>query len=260
MAIYNKHDFAKLRVAGRIAAEVLDYITPFIKEGVSTLELNDLCHAFILKKGATSACLHYNGFPKSVCISINDVICHGIPRKDEILKKGDILNIDVTVIKDGYYGDTSRMYTVGKVSKGAQDLINYTYEAMMSAIDILRPGLPLSVIGYTVEEVIKHKKYGIVKDFAGHGIGKKFHEDPNILHYYTSFYDKHIIQEGMVFTVEPMINTGNDEMFIEKNGWIARTCDESLSAQFEHTIGITKDGVEIFTLSPKGFTKPPYKV
>ncbi|MDR1691679.1 MAG: type I methionyl aminopeptidase [Rickettsiales bacterium] len=249
MKIYSKEDFAKLRVAGKLAASVLDYITPYVKAGVSTLELNDIAHEFIIKNGAESACLNYQGYPKSVPISVNDVICHGIPSKKEILKDGDILNIDVTVIKDGYFGDTSRMYTVGNVSKENLDLIKITYDAMMKAISIVKPGVPLSAIGKAIESVVLPKGYGIVKEFAGHGIGTTFHEEPNILHYYANYYDKIIMKEGMVFTIEPMINLGKESLYIQNDGWIARTKDGKNSAQFEHMVGVTKKGCEIFTLS-----------
>ena len=202
--------------------------------------------------------MNYCGYPKHCCISINDVICHGIPNKNEYLNDGDIVNIDVTTIIDGYYGDTSRTFLVGNVSDKAKELVDVTYESMMKAISICRPGQKLSSIGKVIQEMGEAHGFSIVRDFCGHGTGKIFHDAPNVLHYYEPKDDNIILKEGMVFTIEPMINTGSWEMYVEDNEWTARTIDGGLSAQFEHTLGITKNGVEIFTKSPMGYTKPPY--
>jgi len=255
-----KSDFKKMRAAGKLAAQTLDYITEFVKEGVSTEHLNQLCHNFIIENGAIPAPLNYNGFPKSICTSINDVICHGIPSTKEKLRKGDIVNIDVTVILDGFYGDTSRMYTVGKINHDAQKLIDTTYFALMESIKICKPGESLAQIGRVIEDIADEAGLSVVRDFCGHGIGLNFHEEPNILHYYNSRLDSIILKPGMIFTIEPMLNIGTHKMVISsKDGWTARTQDKKLSAQFEHTIGITNSGVEIFTISPNGLDKPPYK-
>ena len=257
--IYSKQDFEHMRIAGEAAANTLDFITDYITEGISTYDLDKLVAEHTKKQGGICAPLNYNGFPKHCCISINDVICHGIPNKKEFLKDGDILNIDVTTIINGYHGDTSRMYIVGNASDKAKELVDITYDAMMKAISICKPGIPLSKIGIVIEELCEPKGFSIVRDFCGHGTGKVFHDEPNVLHYYEKQNEKILLQEGMIFTIEPMINTGTHELYIEDNDWVARTADGSLSAQFEHTLGITKNGVEIFTKSPKGFTKPPYK-
>jgi methionyl aminopeptidase len=246
--IYTPKDFQKLRRAGKLASQTLDYVAGYIKPGVSTERLNQICHDFIVKNGAKPAPLNYHGFPKSICTSINEVICHGIPSSEEVLKEGDIVNIDVTVIKKGYYGDTSRTFIVGKASKKAETLVKDTEKALMDAIGICRPGTTLADIGKTIQDYAEAKGYSVVRDYCGHGIGTVFHEDPNILHYYTKEMEKVVLQEGMVFTIEPMINLGvYDGITDENDGWTVRTADGKLSAQFEHTIGITADGVEIFT-------------
>ncbi|MBR4316082.1 MAG: type I methionyl aminopeptidase [Alphaproteobacteria bacterium] len=256
--IYSKEDFEGLRVAGRAAAETLDFITDYVCAGISTYDLDKLVAEHTKKQGGICAPLNYCGYPKHCCISVNDVICHGIPNKNEHLNDGDIVNIDVTTIIDGYYGDTSRTYLVGNVSDRAKELVDVTYESMMKAISICRPGQKLSEIGKVIQEMGEAHGFSIVRDFCGHGTGKIFHDAPNVLHYYEPKDDKVILKEGMVFTIEPMINTGTWEMYIEENDWTARTADGGLSAQFEHTLGITKNGVEIFTKSPMGYTKPPY--
>lgn len=256
--IYDKDDFEGLRRAGRAAAETLDFITDYVVAGVSTYDLDKLVAEHTKKQGGICAPLNYCGYPKHCCISVNDVICHGIPNKNEYLNDGDIVNIDVTTIIDGYYGDTSRMYLIGNVSDRAKELVDTTYESMMRAISICRPGLKLSKIGKTIQNMCEPKGFSIVRDFCGHGTGKVFHDAPNVLHYYDTENERIILQEGMVFTIEPMVNTGTYELYVEDNDWTARTQDGGLSAQFEHTIGITKNGVEIFTKSPAGFTKPPY--
>lgn len=255
----NNVELDKMRVAGKLAAEVLDYITPFVKPGISTNHLNDLCEEYTQKHGAISAPLNYRGFPKSICTSINDVVCHGIPSEKDILKEGDIVNIDVTVIVDGYHGDTSRMFYVGEVSEEAKKLVETTYKAMMAGIRTIKSGSQLANIGWAIENVISPHGYGIVKDYCGHGIGKEFHTDPMVLHYGVN--DKRYdvkLKKGTTFTVEPMINVGTYETELMNDDWTVKTADRKLSAQFEHTIAVTADGVEILTLSPKGYTCPPY--
>lgn len=257
--IHDKSDFEGMRKAGNLAAQVLDYITEFIKPGVTTNYINDLCHTFITNAGAKSAPLGYKGYPKSVCTSKNNVICHGIP--DDIpLKNGDILNIDTTVIVDGWHGDTSRMYFVGEPTIKAQRLCRATYDAMMIGINQIKPGAMLNDIGRAIQKYIDGYGYSIVYQYCGHGIGKTFHTAPSVLHYATDENDMEL-KTGMFFTVEPMINAGKPDAILDKtDGWTVRTRDMSLSAQFEHTIGVTEDGVEIFTLSPKGLDFPPYKM
>lgn len=257
ITIHSKEDFEFMRKAGRLAAETLDFIAPHVKVGVTTNELNELCHDFILKAGAIPAPLNYKGYPKSICTSKNAVVCHGIP--DDIpLKEGDILNIDVTVILDGWYGDTSRMFWVGKPSIKAKRLCDATYNSLMEAIKQVKPGAKLNEIGLAIEKYIGDFGYSIVRNYCGHGIGKVFHAPPNVVHFYDEDED-FILKEGMFFTIEPMINAGKHETLLSKlDGWTVTTRDLSLSTQFEHTIGVTQDGVEIFTLSPKNWHFPPY--
>jgi len=254
-----RHDesgFEGMRRAGRLAAETLDYITPFVKAGVTTLELNDICHSFIEDHGAVPAPLNYKGFPKATCISVNHVVCHGIP-SEKVLHDGDILNIDVTVILDGWYGDTSRMYWVGPPSVKARRLTDVTYEAMMRGIRAVRPGNTLGDIGHAIQEFAEAARFSVVRDFTGHGLGRSFHAAPTVLHYGEPG-EGMVLEEGMIFTIEPMINTGTWQVKLLADGWTAVTRDRGLSAQFEHSVGVTADGVEIFTLSPAGLTKPPY--
>jgi len=243
--IYDAKDFEGLRVAGKMAADTLNYIEQFIKSGISTLELDNLIAEHTKKQGGICATLGYRGYPKSCCISLNDVICHGIPNKSEILKDGDILNIDITTTYGGYYGDTSRMFTVGEPSEKAKRLISITRQALDAAIAVCRPGAPHSAIGEAIEQVIAPTGFSIVREFCGHGIGKIFHEPPEICHFRNNLRSS--MREGEVFTIEPMINTGGWRAKFDADGWTARTADGSLSAQFEHTIGITADGAEIFT-------------
>jgi methionyl aminopeptidase len=259
IVIHPPEDFEGMRKAGRLAAELLDYITDFVKPGVTTDELDRLCHDYTLDHGAISACLNYRGYPKSICASINHVVCHGIPG-DRKLIDGDIVNLDVTVILDGWHGDTNRSFLVGdKVPLKARKLVDITYEAMMRGIAVVKPGVRLGAIGHAIQSLVEPQRYSVVRDFCGHGIGRIFHTDPHVLHYGKP--DEGIeLKEGMFFTIEPMINTGRPEVKILADGWTAVTKDRSLSAQFEHTIGVTADGYEIFTLSPKGLTKPPYTV
>ncbi|MCE3254625.1 MAG: map [Rickettsiaceae bacterium] len=258
ITIHSPEDFVKMRLAGKLAAEILDYITDFVEPGVTTNYLNDLCHNKIIENGAIPAPLNYKGFPKSICTSVNHVICHGIPSEKK-LKNGDILNIDVTVILNGWYGDTSRMYYVGKPPVKAARLCQVTYEAMMRGIEQAKPGNKLGDIGFAIQNYAESEGFSVVRDYCGHGIGKVFHTDPNVLHYGKK--DTGItLQEGMFFTIEPMINAGSYETILSRHdNWTVTTRDKSLSAQFEHTIGINKNGAEIFTLSPKQYTLPPYK-
>lgn len=239
--------FEPMRKAGKLAAQVLDYITPFVKPGVTTDHLNTLCHDYIIQHGAIPAPLNYRGFPKSICTSINHVVCHGIP-SDKVLQEGDIVNIDVTVILDGWYGDTSRMFNVGKIGIKAQKLIDATYESMMRAIEIVKPGITFGDIGHAIQSYVEPKGYSVVRDFCGHGIGRTFHSEPEVVHYGKPGRGLEL-KEGMFFTIEPMINAGRYEVKILSDGWTAVTRDKSLSAQFEHTIGVTATGHEIFTLS-----------
>lgn len=245
MRLYDKHEFEKLKKAGKLAAQVLDHVEPFVREGISTLELDQICHDFIVKNNAIPACLGYNGYEHSTCISINHVICHGIPSMRRI-RSGDILNIDVTVILDGYYGDTSRMYTVGKIPTMARKLIDITKRAMYIGIESARPGKRLGDLGNAIQTFVEAEGFSVVRDYCGHGTGIGFHMEPIILHYGKAGTGPEIV-EGMVFTVEPMINAGSYESLVLADGWTAVTRDHSLSAQFEHTIGITKDGPIIFT-------------
>lgn len=257
ITIHSQEDFDFMGKAGRLAAETLDFIAPYVKVGVTTNELNDLCHDFIINAGAIPAPLNYKGYPKSICTSKNAVVCHGIP-DDKPLKDGDILNIDVTVILNGWYGDTSRMFWTGKPSIKAKRLCNAAYNALMEAIKQVKPGNKLNEIGFAIEKYIEDFGYSIVRNYCGHGIGKVFHAPPNVVHFYDEGEDL-ILKEGMFFTVEPMINAGKHETLLSKlDGWTVTTRDLSLSAQFEHTLGVTKDGVEIFTLSPKNWHFPPY--
>ena len=249
--------FEKMSVAGKLAAQTLDMITEYIKPGISTNKIDQLCYEFIKDNKGYSAPLFYRGFKKSLCTSLNHVVCHGIP-SDRILDDGDMLNVDVTAIVDDYHGDTSRMFCIGKTSVKVNNLISATYEAMMKAINILKPGIKLGDIGHEIQSYVESKSFSVVKDFCGHGISNVFHEYPNILHYGKK--DTGIeLESGMTFTIEPMINDGKYDVKILDDGWTAVTKDKSLSAQFEHTIGITENGYEIFTKSDKNHSRPPYK-
>ncbi|MFQ5468193.1 MAG: type I methionyl aminopeptidase [Kiloniellaceae bacterium] len=246
-----------MRRAGRLAAETLDYITPHVGAGVTTEELNRLCHAFTEAHGAISAPLGYHGFPKAICTSINHVVCHGIPSDKKTLRDGDILNIDVTVILDGWHGDSSRMFFIGKPSVKARRLVDVTYQAMMRGIEAVRPGATLGDIGHAIQSYAENHRFSVVRDFCGHGLGRVFHTAPSVLHYGRPG-DGTPLREGMFFTIEPMINAGRHEVKVLEDGWTAVTRDRSLSAQFEHSLGVTADGCEIFTRSPKGWHAPPY--
>ncbi|MGE3624171.1 MAG: type I methionyl aminopeptidase [Bdellovibrionales bacterium] len=257
--IHGAEGFAAMRRAGRLAAEVLDYITPFVVPGAVTGELDDMCDKFTRERGATSAPLGYRGYPRATCISPNHVVCHGIPGEKQ-LENGDIVNIDVTVLLDGWHGDTSRMFLVGdRVNLKARRLVDVTYDAMMRGVEVIRPGATLGDIGHAIQTLAEEARFSVVRDFCGHGVGRVFHTPPSVLHYGEPG-EGDVLKPGMIFTVEPMINAGRYDVKVLKDGWTAVTKDKSLSAQFEHTIGVTDSGVEIFTLSPKGYTKPPYPV
>jgi len=244
-----KEAFEKTRIAGSIAAGALDEIAKIIKPGISTEEIDKISYEFINDNGGYSAPLFYRGFPKSCCTSTNHVVCHGIP-SSKILKNGDIVNVDVTAFKNGWHGDTSRMFKIGDISIKAEKLITTTYESMMKAIKIVKENIYLGDIGSTIQNYVEAEGFTVVQDFCGHGIGQTFHKEPNILHYGEKGTGEKI-KAGMIFTIEPMINVGNYETKTLNDGWTAVTKDKSLSAQFEHTIGVTKDGCEIFTQSNK---------
>ena len=245
--IKTPEEITKMRIAGKLASEVLEMITPFVKEGVTTEDLDKICHDYMVnEQDAYPAPLNYHGFPKSICTSINHVVCHGIPA-DKKLKKGDILNIDVTVKKDGYHGDTSKMFMVGEVSVMASKLVEVTHECLWKVIEMIRPGNHFGDIGSVIEKHAKSFGYSIVDEFCGHGIGKDFHEAPQVMHHGKTATGPEI-KEGMIFTIEPMINVGKRKVSIMKDRWTAVTKDRSLSAQWEHTILVTKDGYEVLTL------------
>ena len=257
ITIHTAKDFEHMRKAGGVAAQVLDFITEYVVPGVSTNFLNDLCHNYIVERKAIPAPLNYKGFPKSICTSVNHVVCHGIPNA-RLLKNGDIINIDVTVILEGWHGDTSRMFYVGEVPIKAKRLVQITYDAMMLGIEQVKPGATTGDIGHAIQKYVEKHNYSVVREYTGHGVGKIFHDEPTILHYGNPATGD-VLKEGMFFTVEPMVNAGRYETILSNlDGWTVTTRDKSLSAQFEHTIGVTKDGFEIFTLSPKNLLFPPY--
>ena len=257
ITIHGPEEFDAMRRAGALAATTLDFITPTVEPGVTTGELDRLCHEFILDHKAVPAPLNYRGFPKSICTSVNHVVCHGIPNEDKRLVDGDIVNIDVTVILDGWHGDTSRMFYVGSPSVKARRLCEVTYEAMMHGIGVVRPGATLGDIGHAIQTHAEKNRFSVVRDFCGHGLGRVFHTAPSVLHYGRPGQGT-VLREGMFFTIEPMINAGKFQVKILQDGWTAVTRDRSLSAQFEHSIAVTADGYEIFTLSPKEWHAPPY--
>lgn len=240
-------DFEHMAAAGRLAAQTLDYITPYVTPGVTTAHLDQLCHDYIVEQGATPAPLGYRGYPKSICTSVNHVVCHGIPG-DRRLMDGDIVNIDVTVILNGWHGDTSRMFGVGKVGVKGRKLMTVTYDAMMRGIEAVRPGAHFGDIGAAIEQVATAHGFSVVRDFCGHGIGRVFHDAPNVLHFGKRGTGPRL-EEGMFFTIEPMINAGGPDTLVLADGWTAVTRDRSLSAQYEHTLGVTADGFRIFTLT-----------
>ena len=252
--LHRPEDFEGMRKAGRLAAQCLDMITPHVVPGVTTEKLDKLCYDFVVDHGAVPACLGYRGYTKTVCTSINHVVCHGIP-SERVLKEGDIVNIDVTVIIDGWHGDTSRMYPVGPLKRKSERLIEITYEAMMRGIEVVKPGATTGDIGAAIQTFAEGQRCSVVTDFCGHGLGRIFHDAPNIVHYGRAG-EGYELKEGMFFTIEPMINLGKPFVKLLSDGWTAVTKDRSLSAQFEHSVAVTADGVEIFTLSPEGIHNP----
>ncbi len=248
-------DLAKMREAGRLAAEVLELIGEYVVPGVSTEELDRICHDHIVNvQKAIPACLGYRGFPKSICTSVNQVVCHGIPSEKKILKNGDIINIDVTVIKDGWYGDTSKMYVVGTAAPHAERLIEITQECLYKAIDLVAPGVRLGDIGHLIQNHAEANYYSVVRDYCGHGIGMEFHEEPQVLHYGSANTGLELV-EGMTFTIEPMVNAGKHSTKLKSDGWTVETRDGRLSAQWEHTLAVTSDGCEVLTAR----NEEPYK-
>jgi methionyl aminopeptidase len=254
--LYSKDDFAAMHRAGRLTAECLDEIARLIHPGITTEAIDQFVYDYALDHGALPATLGYKGYWKSTCTSINHVVCHGIPGPKP-LREGDIINIDVTLIVDGWHGDSSRMYPVGEVKRAAQRLMDVTYEAMMRGIAEIKPGATTGDIGAAIQDYAEAERCSVVRDFCGHGVGRLFHDAPNILHY-GNRGDGVELKEGMIFTVEPMINLGRPQVKVLPDGWTAVTRDRSLSAQFEHSVGVTADGVDIFTLSPAGLDHPPY--
>ena len=258
MSLDYKENFEQIKIAGSLAANTLDEVTPYVKPGVTTNELDKICYEFIRDNGGYSAPLFYKGFPKSCCTSVNHIICHGIPT-NKYLNDGDIINIDVTAIVNKWHGDTSRMFCSGEVSVKSKKLIDVTYDSMMRAISIIQSGVHLGDIGHAIQNYVEKEGFSVVRDFCGHGIGTIFHHPPNILHY-GKMGEGIKLKEGMIFTVEPMINEGSYHAKMLNDGWTAVTRDKSLSAQFEHTIGVTNNGFEIFTQSQNNFKKPPYSI
>ena len=255
--LHGPKDFEGMRKAGRLAAEALDLLVPLVQPGVTTEELDRVALVFARDHGATPAPLYYRGFPKSICTSINHVVCHGIPGP-RALKEGEIVNIDITLIVDGWHGDSSRMYPVGTINRRAERLIEITYECLMRGLAVIRPGAYTGDIGHAIQSYAETERCSVVRDFCGHGLGRLFHDMPNILHYGRPGEGIEL-REGMFFTVEPMINLGRTQVKVLSDGWTAVTRDRSLSAQFEHSIGITSDGCEIFTRSPEGYHCPPHR-
>jgi methionyl aminopeptidase len=256
--IYGAEAFAAMRKAGQTAAACLDMLVPYVVPGVTTEKLDDLVFEFACDHNAIPAPLNYRGFPKSICTSINHVVCHGIPN-NKPLRDGEILNVDVTLIVDGWHGDTSRMFAVGRVPRRAERLIEVTYEALMRGIAAVRPGNTVGDIGHAIQTYAESERCSVVRDFCGHGLGQVFHDRPNILHY-GERGEGPLLQPGMLFTIEPMINLGKADVKVLPDGWTAVTRDRELSAQFEHTVGVTDTGCEIFTHSPAGLDKPPFKL
>ena len=246
--IHSTADFEGMRKAGSLTSRILDELKQLITPGISTLEINNFCHKMIIENDAIPAPLNYKGFPKSICTSVNHVVCHGIPSQKKILQNGDIINIDVTVILDGWFGDSSRMFVAGKTNKKTYSFLKTTYECLLIGIKNAVPGKSLGDIGYEIQKYAEKNNFSVVRDFCGHGIGKEFHTPPSVLHY-GNLGEGPELKPGMFFTIEPMINMGDWKIKILKDGWTAVTKDKSLSAQFEHTIGITETGNEIFTLS-----------
>jgi methionyl aminopeptidase len=264
ITLHGPEAFEAMRKAGRLAAEALDMLVPWVKPGVSTQKLDDLVLEFALDHKAVPAPLHYRGFPRAICTSINHVVCHGIP-SSKPLREGDILNIDVTLVFEGWHGDTSRMFAVGQINRRAERLIDVTWEALQRGIAAVKPGGTTSDIGSAIQRYAEAERCSVVRDFCGHGLGRLFHDRPNILHYSIDTEGKFVgpgaeLKPGMLFTIEPMINLGKETVKVLGDGWTAVTRDRELSAQFEHTVGVTDTGCEIFTRSPGGFDKPPYRI
>ncbi len=258
ITLHGPEAFAGMRKAGQLAAAALDLLVPFVKAGVTTERLDDLIFDFAMDHKAIPAPLNYRGFPRSICTSVNHVVCHGIPGPKP-LREGDILNIDVTLIVDGWHGDTSRMYTVGAISRRAERLIDVTYEALRRGIAAVKPGHTTGHIGQAIQAFAERERCSVVRDFCGHGLGRLFHDRPNILHYGEAG-DGPVLEPGMLFTIEPMINLGKSTVKVLPDGWTAVTRDRELSAQFEHTVGVTEAGCEVFTFSPAGYHRPPFDV
>ena len=256
--LYGPEAFEGLRKAGRFAADCLDAVAELARPGVTTQEIDEFVYRFAVDRGAFPATLNYRGYNKSVCTSINHVVCHGIPN-EKPLREGDIVNIDVTFVVDGWYGDSSRMYPIGKVARAAERLIDVTYESLLRGIAAVKPGKTTGDIGHAIQTYVEAERCSVVRDFCGHGIGRIFHDTPNILHYGEPGEGVEL-RPGMVFTIEPMVNLGRPHVKVLSDGWTAVTRDRSLSAQFEHMLGVTETGCEVFTFSPKGLHKPPYVV
>jgi methionyl aminopeptidase len=252
--LYGEDGFEGMRRAGKVAAECLDMLVAHVQPGVLTDELDRLAREFTLDNGALPACLFYRGYPKTLCISANHVVCHGIPG-ERALREGDIINIDVTVIVDGYHGDTSRMYGVGEVSPRARRLVDVTYESLQRGLQAVKPGGRFGDIGAAIQAYVEAQRCSVVRDFCGHGVGQVFHDSPNVLHFGRKG-EGEVFKPGMFFTIEPMVNLGRPQVKVLSDGWTAVTRDKSLSAQFEHSVGVTETGVEIFTASPTGLDKP----
>ena len=254
--IYQQSDFAGMHAAGKLAAEILDKVAALVVPGVTTGELDKFIEDYVNNAGAVSATIGYKGYKHASCISVNHVVCHGIPG-DKRIKHGDVLNIDVTVIVDGWFGDTSRMYVAGKLGRKAERLIQVTHDSLMKGIEAVKPGNTFGDIGHAIQSYVESNRMSVVRDFCGHGLGRVFHAPPNVLHYGRAGTGP-VLEEGMIFTIEPMVNLGRPETKVLKDDWTAVTRDKSLSAQFEHSIGVTADGCEIFTLSPAGKFHPTW--
>ncbi|BBI01195.1 methionine aminopeptidase [Buchnera aphidicola (Nipponaphis monzeni)] len=256
ISIKNSQEIEKMRISGKLTAEVLEMIEHYLSPGITTSDIDNICYNYIInKQKAIPACLGYNGFPKSICTSVNNVVCHGIPNTSQILKKGDIINIDISIIKNGYHGDSSKMFYIGDISPVANKLCYTTQQSLYTAIKLIKPGIRLFKLGKKIQEYVEKRKFSVVREYCGHGIGKLFHEPPQILHYLGN--DNGLtLKTGMTFTIEPMINAGNKEVVCEKDGWTIKTKDQSLSAQYEHTILVTENGCEILTYQHKEKIQP----
>ena len=254
--LYSKTDFLGMHKAGMLAAKILDEIGEFVYPGQSTEKIDEIIEDKVKQTGAKSATIGYRGYKHASCISVNHVVCHGIP-SDKKLKDGDILNIDVTVIYEGWYGDTSRMFVAGSLNRKAERLIQVTHDALFKGIEAIKPGSTFGDIGYAIQEFVEKNRMSVVRDFCGHGLGRVFHAPPNVLHYGRPGTGAQL-EEGMFFTIEPMVNLGRPETKLLSDGWTAVTRDKALSAQFEHSVGVTSQGCEIFTLSPKNTFHPTY--